>query len=114
MRDSLGKQVQWWPNLQGVEQQFEEKDMSRGLASLLEGAARAQTMPASLRAPQRSAHPAFAQNVLCQMLLPDKRGLRRRLVVGPNQCIEQIVDSFTGQIVSQRPIPCVPNCAVNI
>lgn len=111
MRNGLGKQIQWWPNLQSVSQQFDESGGGRGLAALIEAPARAATLPVSAYGGER---PKLAQNVLCQWLLPDKRGLRRRLVVGPNQCIEVVVDTFTGQVVSQRPVPCVPNCSVNV
>jgi hypothetical protein len=110
VRNHMGKQIQWWPNLQDVEKQFEEIGKPKGVAALIESPAYA-AVPA--RAPATAA-PRLAQNVLCQIMLPDGRGLRRRLVVGPNQCIEIIVDTYTGQVLGQRPIPCVPNCAVNV
>lgn len=114
MRNSLGQQVQWWPNLEPVEQQLRPPESPRGLAALIESPAYAGSLSAPRAGAAPLSRPVFAQNVLCQTLLADKRSLRRRLVVGPNQCVEVILDTFTGQVVQQRPIPCNPNCAVNV
>lgn len=110
LKDSSGRQIQWWSDNRSLTRRF---STNSDLAELLSDAIVA---PAYAASPVREDFrgPRLAQNVLCQMMLPDNRGLRRRLVVGPNQCVELIIDTWTGAVVSQRRIPCVQNCAVNV
>lgn len=114
MRNHVGKQLQWFADLSELKNQFEERDIRTALTpfDLFGGRAWASGRQATSHASPSETR--LAQHVICQIFLPDGRGLRRRIMVGPNQCVEIIIDTFTGQIVSQRPIPCVPNCAVNV
>jgi hypothetical protein len=107
MRDEWGRQLQWWPDLQGLTRQFNAPQGGPVQLSFLEGTAVA-AVPVSI---VRPAGQQVAQAVICQMFMPDGRTLRRRLQVGPNQCIEVIIDSYTGKVLSQRSIPCISNCA---
>jgi len=110
LRDLSGRQIQWWSDNRSLADRFSNKaGLADAVLGVLAAPARAATASAEpARAPQ------LAQNVLCQMMFPDNRGLRRRLVVGPGQCVEIVIDTWTGTVVSQRRVPCEPNCAVNV
>lgn len=111
MRDTNGRQFQWWPNVQGLTRLFDVTTASAAQNFVVPAAMAQEISRQPLPTPP--AQRAIAQNVLCQLLLPDRRGLRRRIIVGPNQCVEEVIDTYTGMLVSRRPIPCLPNCAVN-
>ena len=63
-----------------------------------------------------SAHPAqsptlklaqFQVNVLCQRM--DGRFLHRR-VATPQGCFQEVIDTFSGNMVARSPAPCVAQC----
>lgn len=47
-------------------------------------------------------------NVVCQKFLDDRRLLRR--VRTPQGCFDEVIDTFNGQIVSRKAVPCNPQC----
>ena len=47
-------------------------------------------------------------NVVCQKFLDDRRLLRR--VKTPQGCFDEVIDTFNGQIVSRKAVPCTPQC----
>jgi hypothetical protein len=47
-------------------------------------------------------------NVVCQKFLDDRRLLRR--VKTPQGCFEEVIDTFNGQVVSRKAVPCTPQC----
>jgi hypothetical protein len=48
------------------------------------------------------------QAVICQHLVDARHVVRR--ISTPQGCMDQIVDTYTGQVVSVRPAPCTPQC----
>lgn len=110
LKDSNGRLFQWWNDNRRITDRFgSEYSSASALLRLLESPANA-----AVKDGRQNAGFRIAQSVLCQIMLPDNRGLRRRLLVGPNQCVEIIIDTWTGRVVSQRRIPCNSNCAVNV
>ena len=47
-------------------------------------------------------------NVVCQKFLDDRRLLRR--VKTPQGCFDEVIDTFNGQVVSRKAVPCNPQC----
>jgi hypothetical protein len=47
-------------------------------------------------------------NVVCQKFLDDRRLLRR--VKTPEGCFDEVIDTFNGQVVSRKAVPCNPQC----
>lgn len=114
MRGANGRIVQGFIDLSDLKGQFDVKpdQFASAFNGIFIGTASASVSEKTT--PSVGNRILLAQAVLCQLFLPDGRGLRRRLILGPNQCVEILIDTYTGRVVSQRPIPCVPNCAVNV
>lgn len=106
LKDHTGRQTQWWSDNRSLTDRFSK---NVGVAAILHDALFSPAHAQNSTHAQRS-----AQNVMCQIMLPDNRGLRRRIMLGPDHCVELIIDTWTGNVVHQRRIPCVPNCMVNV
>jgi len=75
-------------------------------------AAHAATLSTRLRQLGRSeATPAYKlawlQTVICTR--SDGRYLTRRIQT-PQGCVDEVIDTFTGAVVSRNPAPCTPQC----
>ena len=114
MRDRSGRLVQGFADLSELKGQYEMH--SRPVEQVLReiGIGSAYARESRFGIAHGGGSQQLAQTVMCQMMMQDGRSLRRRLAVGPNQCVEILIDTFTGRVIYQRAIPCVPNCAQNV
>lgn len=76
------------------------------------GVANAATLPARLGGPALSAQVPVVKAALLQVVICTKmngRMLLRRIQT-PQGCFDELIDTYTGALISRNPAPCVPQC----
>lgn len=78
----------------------------------LVSSAQAATLPEGLTGIRPAIRPPALKVALLQMVLCTRSNgrLLLRRIQTPQGCFDEVIDTFTGALVSRNPAPCVPSC----
>lgn len=107
LRDRRGKMTQGWPSLEKLQNDL-SGSVGQNSASLFESAAYASITTLNQSRPKKSTtgQTQLAQQVACQVYVSER--ILKRRIVGPGSCVDEYIDTYTGQVI--KTAPCTGSC----